>query len=245
VRRIEVGATLSCRTADGRLAAFEVTRIDADSLTLTPVGPESPENTGPFPRPRVVLYQCIPKGKKLDQIVRQAVEAGVSRIVPVHSRHTVVRLEPQRSRARLERLRRIAREALQQSGNPAVVSIDEPTQLQDIQLESATTGLLLHEKPVLRALESAEQTGYPAESSRLGPSGGATLHGRLARVRAGISLVVGPEGGLAPSEVDHLMARGFAPIYLGPFVLRVETAAVFALGAIMTSLLEREHWSPR
>jgi 16S rRNA (uracil1498-N3)-methyltransferase len=57
--------------------------------------------------------------------------------------------------------------------------------------------------------------------------------------------MVGPEGGLSAAEIDFLKSIGFHPIYLGPSVLRVETAAILALGAILVSLLERDRWSLR
>jgi 16S rRNA (uracil1498-N3)-methyltransferase len=59
-----------------------------------------------------------------------------------------------------------------------------------------------------------------------------------------VSLLVGPEGGLSGAEVDRARAAGFHPVHFATGVLRVETAATYALGAVMTILQERDAWIP-
>jgi 16S rRNA (uracil1498-N3)-methyltransferase len=56
------------------------------------------------------------------------------------------------------------------------------------------------------------------------------------------SVLIGPEGGLSRGEVALLMGMGWRPVFLGGTVLRVETAALFVLGAVETILQEREAW---
>ena len=71
-----------------------------------------------------------------------------------------------------------------------------------------------------------------------------TLHGYLDRVPRHVELVVGPEGGFSPDEVEMLLSRGFQPFCLGPRVFRTETAAIFALGAVKILVQEQDAWQP-
>jgi 16S rRNA (uracil1498-N3)-methyltransferase len=167
----------------------------------------------------IVLLQCLPKGPKMDSIVRQATEAGVARIVPLLSEHTLVR--PGDEGHRLARWERIAREALQQSGNPRMPVIEEPRPLAAVRGGGWGTGIFFHEVP----------------------AGGASLHEVLAGCASGrVSVLVGPEGGLSPAEVALLRAEGFSPAWLGATVLRVDTAAVAAVAVVKQVLRERNEW---
>jgi 16S rRNA (uracil1498-N3)-methyltransferase len=56
-------------------------------------------------------------------------------------------------------------------------------------------------------------------------------------------MVVGPEGGLSPAEVEHFQAQGALPVWLGPFVLRAETASLYAVAAVNTILQETPEWT--
>ena len=173
----------------------------------------------------VTLYQALPKGRKLDQIIRQATEAGVSHIVPFTSRNCVA--EPpdaRRLQAKVDRWRAIAREAVQQSGRTVVPQIDAPIALQqfpDLRPGSAV-GLLFHQEPL------AQQTLH--EYLRPGPSS--------------VLIAVGAEGGFTRPEVEYLCTeRGFQPAFLGATVLRTETAALYAVAAVQTILREIEAWN--
>ncbi|MGA2477649.1 MAG: RsmE family RNA methyltransferase [Spirochaetia bacterium] len=185
----------------------------------------SAEHAGDAPlpdAPQITLLQCLPKGRKIDLIVRQATEAGVLRIIPLFSENSVVR--PGQDDARRQRLVRIAREALQQSGNARLPEIEEPRSLASIAGGGADwgTALLFHEQPVSTA----------------------SLHRLLAPRPRAVSMIIGPEGGLSGGEVELLCAAGFQLVHLGGNVLRVETAALYALGAVKTILQERDEWTP-
>ena len=70
-----------------------------------------------------------------------------------------------------------------------------------------------------------------------------SLHGYLNSSTDSICVMIGPEGGLSDEETDFLLASGFHPVYLGENVLRTETAAIYALGAVNTILLEKNEWT--
>jgi 16S rRNA (uracil1498-N3)-methyltransferase len=123
---------------------------------------------------------------------------------------------------RITRWERVAREAVQQSGALAPVVIDAPAELSAVYPAKDALSLVLHEQPIAHD----------------------TLHDYLVRVPSLVELVVGPEGGLSGEEVTMLLSRGFKPLYLGPRVLRTETAAIFALGAVQMTIQEHDAWQP-
>jgi 16S rRNA (uracil1498-N3)-methyltransferase len=174
----------------------------------------------PHESPQITLLQCLPKGRKIDLIIRQATEAGVSRIVLLVSDRCIARASE--DAGRLARLEKIAKEALQQSGNARLPVIEAPQPLASLGDTEGEwgTALLFHEE-------------------RLSES---TLHELLAEPAERISILIGPEGGLSPSEVELLARAGFHAARLGGAVLRVETAAIFAIAAVRTIVQERNAW---
>ena len=162
----------------------------------------------------VTLVQGVPRGDKMEAIVRAATELGVARVWPALCARTVVRLEPARWRDRARRWQRVAREAAKQSGRAVIPEIEPPRPLARW-LEARDAADL--------ALCAWEAGGLPLQSVL-----GAAVAPRTALV------VVGPEGGLAGEEVDAARARGLTVVSLGPRILRTETAGP-ALVAILQS----------
>jgi 16S rRNA (uracil1498-N3)-methyltransferase len=157
----------------------------------------------------------------MDLIIRQAVEAGVGRIVPLVSDHAVVR--PGERASRLERWRRIAREAREQSGAARPPVVESPARLDEaVARERGGTRVFFHEDP----------------------AGSVPLHEILAGAGSPVTVLIGPEGGLSPRETALLESSGFRRAWLGDGVLRTETAALFALAAVRTIVRERETWRP-
>jgi 16S rRNA (uracil1498-N3)-methyltransferase len=174
------------------------------------------------PAPAIHLLQCLPKGNRMDRIVRQATEAGVRRIVPLLSRNTIPRIGDRKDGLRkIRRWERIAREALQQSGNLELPDIAPPVRLEEIvRTELPGIRIFFHQGALDRG----------------------SLHALLAGAGREVFLLIGPEGGLAAAEVELLIARGFRPVHIGETVLRAETAALFAMAAVQMILKERDSW---
>lgn len=231
VRRVREGEELHGIDRIGGTYDLTVLGVGPGSCTLrvTPAGsgPE-PGGTGTNGRaktsgPFITLCQCLPKGRKLDQIVRQVTEAGISRIIPVGSAHAVTRIESETdAMKKLERWERVAREALQQSGATRLPAILAPVALRELPglLEPGELGLFFHQERI----------------------SGTSLHRHLAERPDRITYVVGPEGGLSNDETGLLTDHGFKPVFLGENVLRTETAALYALAAIKLLVLEIESW---
>lgn len=217
VLRLREGTELPSVDARGARYTMKLARVSRSEceVELTPVGAQAAP-----PSPALTLLQCLPKGRKIDQIVRQATEAGVSRIVLLESARSVARASEDANR--ITRLSKIAREALQQSGNARLPSIEAP-------------------RPVAWIGDTAGQWGTALVLHEQRPADG-TLHDLLAERPERISILIGPEGGLAPSEIDLLRGAGFRSVHLGGAVLRVETAALYAIAAVQTILRERDAW---
>ena len=166
------------------------------------------------PRLRVTLFQGLPKGDKLELIVQKAVELGAAAVVPVEMSRCVARMDPKQASRRQERWQRIAREAGKQAGRCLIPEVGAPIPFRH----------LLEELPAFDA------AAVPYEEETAG-----TLTGFCRSLGGAVRLavVIGPEGGIAPEEIEALRAAGCCPVTLGPRILRTETAGLAALAALM------------
>ncbi len=182
--------------------------------------------------PRIALIQALPKGQKMDLIVRQAAEMGIEVIVPIETRNCVSRepLEADR-KAKLERRIKIVREAGQQSGSPVLTKV-LPT------VNPAALGQILREIG-FSGPESLCLICHEAAQSEM-----LDLHTYLGRNPGTIAVLVGPEGGFTPEETLQFVTMGFRPVHFGGTILRTETAAAYALAAVRTITMERNSWNP-
>jgi 16S rRNA (uracil1498-N3)-methyltransferase len=162
----------------------------------------------------------------MDLIIRQAAEGGVSEVVPFTSAYSVPR--PDGSGGRLERWRRIIREARQQSGSAVDTAVREPVTF-DALLGYWEALRLKYERPRALILHQA-----PLEKG--------SFHEYLDKRPDLVVLAVGPEGGFSPEEVSRVTALDFKPLTMGDTVLRTETAALYAQAAIRIILLESASW---
>lgn len=180
--------------------------------------------------PRITLVQSIAKGPAMDLVIRQAAEAGVSRLIPYLAERSVARPPLGSSggtETGLSRRERIVREALQQSGSPVATRLEAPADFAALRqmlgpARKESLRLLLHESPL-------------AEIS---------LHEYLCVAPEEIVLCIGPEGGFSDAEVSAFKGLGFSPLHLSGAILRTETAALYAVAAVETVLLERSSWIP-
>jgi len=222
VRRLKEGDTLPGGDSRGNRYTLTILRLSGEGgceLSITP-GEKTAVDADSPGQPRIILQPCLLKGKKMDTVLRQATEAGVAEIQPLVSQNTVV--QPREEGQKGERRLKILKEAAQQSGNPGVPCLREPRPLRETApLKADALGLYFHEK----ALDNG------------------SLHGYLEKPYNTIYLLLGPEGGLSLDETAFLDGIGYHPVHLGPNVLRAETAAVFALGAVMTIVGEQKLWS--
>jgi len=160
---------------------------------------------------RLTLAQSIPKGDKMEGIVRMATELGAARVVPLVTARTVVRVEPGRSGPRLSRWQRVAREAAKQSGRARIAEVTPPQTL------AAWIAARDTEELLVCLWEDAPEPLAPQLPPQ--PVTRATV-------------VVGPEGGLERAEAEALRAAGAVVGGLGPRILRTETAGPVGLALL-------------
>jgi 16S rRNA (uracil1498-N3)-methyltransferase len=160
----------------------------------------------------LTLLQAVPRGDRMETIVRAATELGVRRVVPVLGARTVVRLDAARAAGRAARWQRVAREAAKQCGRAVVPEVAAPCALGEACARVADAALRLC----------------------LWEGDAPSLDEVLARVEAprAAAVLVGPEGGLAAAEVEAARAFGFAAASLGPRILRTDTAGVVAVALL-------------
>jgi 16S rRNA (uracil1498-N3)-methyltransferase len=224
-------------TAPGVSVTAELASVGADALTLVVEGaapPEAPANGG---LPPILLFQALPKGPRMDLIVRQAAEGALSEVVPFVSERSALKAgAPRRGGEKTRRWERIIREALQQSGSPVFTTLHPVLDWEELfaywdELRAArptALGIFLHQDQV--------------EFGDL-PLAELNLHRYLSTVPGLLVLAVGPEGGFSPGEVSRFIAAGFKPLKLGNTVLRVETAALYGAAAARIALLESSSWT--
>lgn len=159
----------------------------------------------------VTLYQGFPKFDKLEFTVQKATELGVKRIEPVFMARCVVKLDRRECAKRMERVTKIAREAVKQCGRNLCPEIG--------------TGISVKEMP------KHELMLLPWEDAR-----GVRIRDvyRAHPEAKDIAVIIGPEGGISPEEVEGMKALGAIPVTLGPRILRTETASVAAVTEVMT-----------
>ena len=205
VLRLRPGARLTLFNGTGGEYSGTLEAIGRGAVTVA-VGEAHPvERESPL---EVTLAQGISRGERMDLIVQKATELGVSRIVPVFSARSVVRLDNRQAERRLEHWRAIAIGACEQSGR------NRPPQLS---LPRTVAELLHEDRSSTRVLLS------PSAATRLA---------QLPPPQGAVLVLVGPEGGLAPQEAEQALAAGFVAVRLGPRVLRTETAAIAALALL-------------
>lgn len=210
VLRSNVGDELTLFDGSGGEYAARIHSVRRDDVEVD-VGEHDPvERESPL---QLTLLQGISRGERMDWVVQKATELGVTRIVPLLTERSVVNLNGAQAEKKVQHWRAIAIGACEQSGRNRVPQVAFPASLQQY----------LGSLPQPRSPEAAGESRLllsPLADLRLID---APLHPLAA------TLLIGPEGGLAPQEQELALLRGFAAVRLGPRVLRTETAAVSAL----------------
>lgn len=162
---------------------------------------------------RVTLFQGLPKGQKMDDIIQKSVELGVNGVIPFSSKRTVVDLRD-KGKKKAERWNKIAYAAAKQSKRGIIPAVHEPL----------TMGAVLEQIPgydlFLVAYEDERGQGL-AQVLTSGEEKPMTM-----------GILVGPEGGLAQEEVTAMTAAGARSISLGRRILRTETAGPAVLASL-------------
>ncbi|MBT0565386.1 16S rRNA (uracil(1498)-N(3))-methyltransferase [Williamsia sp. CHRR-6] len=211
VTRIRVGDQVLASDGLGTVATCEVTDTSGkDRLVLRALD----HTTVAAPTPRVTLVQALPKSERSELVVELATEAGVDRIVAWQSARCVTRWVGPRAEKGIAKWRMVARTAAKQSRRPCVPLVEGPAGTASV-----------------RSLVS-DVVGGGGVVAVLHEDGARSLADLPLNAANEVVLIVGPEGGIDPGELEDFRALGGIPVALGPEVLRTSTAAAVALGAI-------------
>ena len=212
VLRLRAGDPLTLFTGENGEFGAELTLAARGSARARVGAFRAVERESPL---SITLAQCISSGDRMDLTLQKATELGVADFVPLASERCVVRLRDERAGRKRLHWQNVVASACEQCGRNRLPAVAEPA---DIHAWLAALG--------------RDTAAGPAAGTRLllapGADAGMAQLPRAERV----ILLVGPEGGLVPAEIDAALHAGFRAVRLGPRTLRTETAPLAALAAL-------------
>lgn len=212
--RMQPGEELWLALPSQRRFRVRVARLDRQSLTADILDERA---IPPQTHPQVDLALAVLKGEKMDWVVQKSTELGVRSITPLLSERTIARAQPTRYPKQVERWQRIVLEAAQQAERWDIPRVESPQRFETYHRRPADhqARLILCERSRARSLSSVVLPSEPASA---------------------LVLLVGPEGGWSPNEVEAAVAQGHLPVSLGDRILRAETAVLAALSIVQSRL---------
>ena len=205
--RMRAGDMLMLSAGDGKSYGCIIDSVDNGTVTIS-LCYEQADNSEPTVK--VTLYQGVPKGDKLEDIIQKCTKLGVTAIQPVLTHRSVSRPDKKSAEKKQARYQKIALEAAQQSGRGIVPQINAMTLLKNaVEQDESELKILFYE------------------------GGGEPLKNIISSDIKSVSIYIGPEGGFEENEVELIKAAGGVVATLGKRILRTQTAPVAALSAIM------------
>ncbi|MCQ2241162.1 16S rRNA (uracil(1498)-N(3))-methyltransferase [Treponema sp.] len=238
VLRVEEGDMIDVRLPGGILQPMTIAKIDrsAKKITIQVAGDEVAEDAfGVHARAaakelfpyEIWLFQFAAKPPKMDLIIRQAVECGVAKIIPVEGvfcQKGNIESARKKSGGGDDRWQRIVTEAREQSGSPVETEILPCVTVEEACAMAESLG---EEKSAVVLYERSDETVSVKEA--LENCSGAKK----------VLLAVGAEGGISPEEIGLLKKSGFYAVHIKTNILRCETAALYGVAAVQT-VMDRE-----
>ncbi len=210
VLRLKAGEGVTLFDGNGSEYPAAIVRLTRSAVVLRVGERRELDRESPL---AISLAQAVSSGERMDYTVQKAVELGAARIEPLTSSRCVVRLAGERAAKRTAHWQAVAVAACEQCGRNRVPEIAPVTAFSDW---------------------LGRQSGSDGRARLLlAPQGGVRLRD-VVRPAGALILLSGPEGGFTAEEEDAAQRAGFAPVRLGPRILRTETAAVAALAALQT-----------
>jgi 16S rRNA (uracil1498-N3)-methyltransferase len=214
IRVLRAQTGMECDMVAGdRVWRAVISGVSGDSVRFTLLSEVEAEAALP-----VTLLLSIFKFDRMEWIIEKATELGAERFVPMTARRSEKYLA-QAAPARVDRWRRIAREAAKQSRRSDIPTVEDVVTLKaGVRIQAAPPGfnLLLAEQERLTTLYAAMQ--------------------QAGLTRPAIHLAVGPEGGWTAEEESLFASERWQPVSLGPRILRAETAGITAMAVVAAML---------
>ncbi|MFD2672418.1 RsmE family RNA methyltransferase [Marinicrinis sediminis] len=176
------------------------------------------------PQIEVWIAQSLPKGDKLETVIQKGTELGATRFIPFQSARTIVQYDAKKEIKRLERWRKIIKEAAEQAHRSCIPVMERPLSWKEMleAVQPADAIYFCYERPDGAGL----RTMLSELRAKWSNSGSATE-------RLKVAVIVGPEGGFTEAEAEEAKRHRASWITLGKRILRTETAAMAALACIL------------
>ena len=275
VLRVSCGDMISVRLRNGALQQMTIASIDQKQKKIVmqiagDLASAKDTATGSFhaapsadkPFVELWLFQFVAKPAKMELIVRQSVECGVSVIVPVagtfcQSGAVTSAKEASQHNGKGGRWERIITEAREQSGSAvetrveACVTVAEACALWQRHVAEVSCAGDGAQSSVGEQTSVSEQSQVSEQSLAVvlyeQTAGTKLLHEAAANASSvkTAAVAVGAEGGIAPEEIAQLQSSGFIPVHFATNILRCETAALYGIASLQTALLENSVWQNR
>ena len=218
IRVLRAQTGMECdMVAGGRVWRAVISGISGDAVQFTLLSEVKAEPALP-----VTLLLSVFKFDRMEWIIEKATELGAERLIPMIARRSEKHLV-QAAPARVERWRRVAREAAKQSRRSDVPAVEDVVSLKSaMHIRAAHPGLNL-----LLAEQERSNTLYAAMQAAVN---------QLGMERPAVNLAVGPEGGWTAEEEALFAAEGWQAVSLGPRILRAETAGICAMAVVAAML---------
>jgi 16S rRNA (uracil1498-N3)-methyltransferase len=203
--RLREGDPVVLFNGDGHESAATLTGIDRRGAACLVHGRRAVDRESPL---AVHLAQGVCAGDRMDLVLQKATELGVASIQPLVTARSIVRLSSERQGRRETHWQNVVIAACEQCGRNRVPAVEPSVQFGEFLARPARDGARI----------------------LLVPEGESTI--RALAPRAPVTVLIGPEGGLAPEERQLALAAGFRAVRFGPRILRTETAPLAALAAL-------------
>ena len=209
VLRLGVGDPLVCFDGQGSAYLGTIVRTSARRLIVQ----VRQRTHGAQASLTLWLAQGLQRLERFEWVVQKATELGVTRLSPLITRHTVVRLTEGQAAKKRERWQRIATEAAEQCGRTTIPLIDPPQAFKAFLPAVERTSLVLMPTLAVTAIPLSEVLNARAPVQE-------------------VAVLIGPEGDFSREEVALAEQYGARPVSLGPLTLRAETAAIATLAIV-------------
>lgn len=215
VLRMKLGEQLEINDGNNCKYIGEIESMSEDQILV--LIQEQLDNDTELPS-KIYLFQGLPKADKMELIVQKAVELGVTEIIPVMTKRTIVKLDDKKKDKKVERWNGIAASAAKQSARGIIPVVSPIISFKEALSYGAD---MQHGFIPYELAEGMQQTKELIEKIQPGES---------------IGIFIGPEGGFEKEEIDLAMQKGIHPITLGRRILRTETAGLTTLSILMYHL---------
>jgi 16S rRNA (uracil1498-N3)-methyltransferase len=211
VLRMKRGQDLIIMDGKGQSYESTIEEVSYREVTVKIKARMSPQPSSPI---EITLCQALIKSQAMDNVIQKATELGVGAIRLFLSERTVIKIEPARTTAKMNRWKEIMKSACRQCNRADLPNLEPPVPFEEM-VKTAPRNEMLR----ILLWENEETIELREILNRTSPP-------------PGIWAVVGPEGGFAPDEIDAARKSGFHTVSLGKRILRAETAALSLLSII-------------